>query len=65
MLAGKRKCINFCGACSAPMVCVEEDLDPHCQSVIETIGGQKDFEEINKNRWIDRGQVIEIHSNAN
>lgn len=64
MLAGKRKCINFCGACSAPMVCVEEDLDPHCQSVIETIGGRKDFEEIDKNRWIDHGQVIQIYSNA-
>jgi radical SAM protein with 4Fe4S-binding SPASM domain len=64
MLAGKRKCINFCGACSAPMVCVEEDLDPHCQSVIETIGGQKDFGEIDKNKWIDHGQVIQIHSNA-
>jgi radical SAM protein with 4Fe4S-binding SPASM domain len=64
MLAGKRKCINFCAACSAPMVCVEEDLDPHCHSVINTIGGQKDFENIDKNRWIDHAQVIYIHSHA-
>lgn len=64
MLAGMRKCINFCGACSAPMVCVEEDLDPHSQAVIKTIGGQKDFDEIDRNRWIDRRQVINIHPNA-
>ncbi len=29
MLMGNRKDINFCNACSAPKVCLDEDLDPH------------------------------------
>jgi len=28
-LKGQRNKIDFCRSCSAPMVCVEEDLDPH------------------------------------
>ncbi len=53
MLAGKRKCINFCASCSAPMVCVEEDLDPHTNHVIEAIDGTQDFKNIEKNKWIN------------
>ena len=62
MLAGKRKCINFCGSCSAPMVCVEEDLDPHTKKVISSIGGENLINNINKNRWIDNNvSVINFH----
>ena len=58
MLAGKRKCINFCGSCSAPMVCVEEDLDPHTKKVISSIGGEILINNINKNRWIDNNVSV-------
>ena len=58
MLAGKRKCINFCGSCSAPMVCVEEDLDPHTKKVISSIGGEILINDINKNRWIDNNVSV-------
>lgn len=53
MLAGKRKCINFCGACSAPMVCVEENLDDDTQSVISLIGGDNDYKNIANNPWLN------------
>ncbi|MDP3705982.1 MAG: radical SAM protein [Legionellaceae bacterium] len=52
MLAGKRKCVNLCANCSAPMVCVEEDLDPHSDTVIDLIGGRQDFENLQANRWL-------------
>jgi radical SAM protein with 4Fe4S-binding SPASM domain len=52
MVAGKRKCINFCGSCSAPMVCVEENLDPHPESVIQAIGAQEEFKNLSSNRWL-------------
>ena len=51
MLAGQRKCIDLCSTCSAPMVCVEEDLDSHANSVIKAIGGEDDLKTIDKNRW--------------
>ena len=35
MLLGKREEINFCNNCSAPMVCVDEDLDPHKEFVLD------------------------------
>ena len=37
MLRGQRKCVNFCNNCSAPMVCVEEDLDPHVEKVLDIL----------------------------
>jgi len=52
MVAGKRKCINFCGSCSAPMVCVEENLDTHSESVIQAIGAQEEFKSLSSNRWL-------------
>jgi hypothetical protein len=52
MLAGQRKCIDLCSTCSAPMVCVEEDLDNHVDAVINAIGGVEDLKNINKNRWL-------------
>jgi len=64
MLAGHRKCINLCNNCSAPMVCVEEDLDSHVDNAIQAIGGQKDLENIKNNRWITQNvttPVIKIH----
>ncbi len=52
MLAGQRKCIDLCSTCSAPMVCVEEDLDSHVDIAIEAIGGEEDLKRIGENRWI-------------
>jgi radical SAM protein with 4Fe4S-binding SPASM domain len=37
MLEGKRCDVNFCNNCTAPVVCVEEDLDPHCEHLLQTI----------------------------
>jgi MoaA/NifB/PqqE/SkfB family radical SAM enzyme len=37
MLEGKRCDINFCKNCTAPVVCVEEDLDPHKAKLLEVI----------------------------
>lgn len=58
MLAGKRKCINLCNNCSAPMVCVEEDLDSHVPHVLKAIGGQQDFENIDSNPWLNVNNSI-------
>ncbi|XXK22883.1 radical SAM/SPASM domain-containing protein [Arenicellales bacterium nBUS_48] len=52
MLAGQRKCINLCNNCSAPMVCVEEDLDAHVDKVVKAIGGEEDYSNLKGNRWI-------------
>jgi len=52
MLAGQRKCVDLCSTCSAPMVCVEEDLDNHVDRVVKAIGGEEDLKNIKKNRWI-------------
>lgn len=54
MLAGHRKCVNFCATCSAPMVCVEEDLDPHGSHLIEAIGGKDYLDNIDSNRWLNQ-----------
>lgn len=62
MLAGQRKCIDFCGACSAPMVCVEEDLDPHSNEMIKAIGGEQDLANIKSNRWLSQTKKISIES---
>ena len=64
MLAGKRQCINLCNNCSAPMVCVEEDLDSHVDKVVKSIGGEEDFKNINNNQWItepEHSTTIKIH----
>ena len=65
MLAGKRKCVDLCATCSAPMVCVEEDLDNHVDSVIKAIGGVEDLNNLDKNRWVqpknDDVTPIKIH----
>lgn len=37
MLEGKRCDVNFCNNCMAPLVCVEEDLDPHKARLLELI----------------------------
>jgi radical SAM protein with 4Fe4S-binding SPASM domain len=58
MLAGKRRCINLCGSCSAPMVCVEEDLDPHSKEVINILDGENLIKNINKNRWINNNLSV-------
>jgi radical SAM protein with 4Fe4S-binding SPASM domain len=34
MLKGKRNKIPFCNSCDAPMVCCNEDLDPHRKSIL-------------------------------
>lgn len=57
MLAGKRKCVNLCANCSAPMVCVEEDLDPYADTVIDLIGGRQDFENLQVNRWFQNQKI--------
>lgn len=68
MLASKRKCINFCNGCSAPMVCVEEDLDPYKEKAIESIGGNNNLKNLEKNSWISNNEVVssvpvKIHGN--
>jgi len=52
MLAGQRKCVDLCATCSAPMVCVEEDLDNNVDKVIKAIDGQDNLDNLDKNRWI-------------
>lgn len=37
MLEGRRCDVNFCNNCTAPVVCVEEDLDPHKARILEVI----------------------------
>lgn len=62
MLAGKRKCIDFCGACSAPMVCVEEDLDSDAEKMIKLIGGTEEYQNLDSNSWIrNSGSIIKLH----
>jgi len=60
MLAGKRKCIDFCANCSAPMVCVEEDLDPHRDSVTDIISGNEILKKLTTNKWINNN-IIKIN----
>jgi MoaA/NifB/PqqE/SkfB family radical SAM enzyme len=52
MLSGQRKCINFCASCSAPMVCVEEDLGPHSEKLLDAIGGRSYVDRLDSNRWL-------------
>jgi radical SAM protein with 4Fe4S-binding SPASM domain len=52
MLAGKRNCIAFCDSCSAPMVCVEEDLDKDTTAVIAAIKGESELKSLEGNSWL-------------
>lgn len=54
MLAGKRKCVDLCKNCSAPSVCVEEDLDKHVDKVVAAIGGEEHFNDIENNMWVQK-----------
>ena len=50
MLHGKRCDINFCKNCSAPVVCVEEYLDPHKQKILTAMNIVND--DLTNNSWI-------------
>lgn len=50
MLYGKRSCINFCNHCSAPVVCVEEDLDPYKDKILKAIAS--DENDLLHNPWL-------------
>ena len=53
MAQGKRNGINFCNHCSAPMVCVDEDLDPYKEKVLQILlATQKDAPQ--NNIWISK-----------
>jgi len=54
---GKRNCINFCKSCSAPMVCVEEDLDPHAELVSSVYGYNDREKELGENSWVDADDI--------
>ena len=54
MLMKKRKCINFCGSCAAPMVCVEENLDPYLTPVLNAIGATENEIKLLNNSWINQ-----------
>ena len=48
--------INFCNHCSAPMVCVDEDLDPYKQKVFEALN-VTDEEKTGPNTWITENNI--------
>lgn len=52
MLQGKRNCIDFCKSCSAPMVCVEENLDPHTDKILSIMNATTKSE-FQKNKWLE------------
>ena len=52
MLVGKRNCVGFCDSCSAPMVCVEEDIDGQVDHVMDIIGATTDERSGEDNRWL-------------
>lgn len=62
MLKGRRKDVNFCKNCSAPMVCVNEDFDPHAEKVLEAIDAVT--QSLDDNEWLQddsvQWQAIEI-----
>jgi len=51
MLNGDRDKIDFCRNCSAPMVCVDEDLDPFKKEVLDAMSVSHD-EAQQPNEWI-------------
>jgi MoaA/NifB/PqqE/SkfB family radical SAM enzyme len=56
MARGERDKINFCNHCSAPMVCVDEDLDPHKERVLRVLSAT-DSERTGLNRWIQEPTI--------
>ena len=52
MLLGKRNCVNFCNNCSAPMVCVEENLDPHVEKVLDIMNATSEERKLKGNVFI-------------
>lgn len=52
MLLRKRKCVNFCGSCAAPMVCVEENLDLHLDAVLENLKATPAERDLTDNYWL-------------
>lgn len=59
MLKDARSEINFCNNCSAPMVCVDEDFDPHKEKVLSALNATE--ESLDENLWVkSNGQTIEV-----
>ena len=54
MLMKKRKCVTFCGSCAAPMVCVEENVDPHIKNVLSALKATKEETMLKDNRWLKK-----------
>ena len=54
MLAGKRDCVNFCDTCSAPMVCVEENLDPYLTETLSSLKATDSEKKLELNRWVGK-----------
>lgn len=52
MTRGQRDKINFCNHCSAPMVCVEDDLDPYKARVFDALQVTPE-EKQGSNPWIN------------
>jgi radical SAM protein with 4Fe4S-binding SPASM domain len=62
MLNKKRRCIDFCKGCSAPMVCVEEDLDPHSDKLIEILDPNGIYSDLSQNRWLSISEkIVKLH----
>ena len=51
-LEGKRHKIDFCNDCSAPMVCCDEYLDPHAESIRKKMFLNTIMDKTNM--WIDQ-----------
>lgn len=61
MLQGQRRCIDFCKGCSAPMVCVEEDLDPHAEVLIKKLDPNGVYLDQTNNQWLQpKTQAISL-----
>jgi radical SAM protein with 4Fe4S-binding SPASM domain len=56
MSRGQRDQINFCNHCSAPMVCVDEDLDPFKEKVLQALQATNE-ERAGPNPWIGEHAV--------
>jgi radical SAM protein with 4Fe4S-binding SPASM domain len=61
MLRGERDKINFCNNCSAPMVCVEEDLDNVKPEMLELLGATNE-EITGDNIWIMPSTTIDLET---
>ena len=58
MAGGARDKINFCGSCSAPMVCVNEDLDPFKERVFATLSVTEEEKSLKGNSWLPTGGAL-------